>query len=165
MIHSSASPTIQISRYPNRRLYDRTHSRHVTQEELYDLVVKGGTVQITDSATGHDITSQTLLQLLIERDPIKLAAVPAEIMHLIVRSSEGMLQSFFAQAMSQMFQSIFAAMPRPAAPAQAAWPFGWPMPGAAPPQSEPPPRDDAADMKQKIDDLTAQLDELRRRTA
>lgn len=125
---------IPISRYPNRRLYDRAHSRHVTHDELYDMVAGGATIQVTDSATGQDITSQTLMQLLIERDPLKLASVPPEVMHLLVRSSDAMLRSFFAQAMQSAFQTMFAAMP--GAQAMGAWPFAWPgtpAPGSRPP--------------------------------
>ncbi|HVZ93967.1 MAG TPA: polyhydroxyalkanoate synthesis regulator DNA-binding domain-containing protein [Phycisphaerales bacterium] len=184
-----AGPIIQISRYPNRRLYDRTHSRHVTQEELYDMVVSGATVQITDSATGHDITSQVLLQLMIERDPTKLAALPAEVMHLMLRSSETMLRSFFAQAMQQMFQSMFAAMPGmggavgmggiPGVSGVAGagtWPFAWPGMGGHE-HGHPPTAAEARgagstahgaaanDLKARIEEMTAQLDELRRSAA
>ena len=44
-----------IKRYPNRRLYDRTRSRHLTHEELYDLVVAGHT-----DSSGSDDYNQRL---------------------------------------------------------------------------------------------------------
>ena len=42
---------IQVKKYPNRRLYDQTRSRHMTHEELYDLVVAGHTVSVTGKLT------------------------------------------------------------------------------------------------------------------
>lgn len=173
------SHIVEISKYPNRRLYDRAHSRHLTQEELYAMVISGTTVRVTDSASGQDITSQTLLQLLIEHDPSKLAAVPSEVMHLLLRSNDAMLRGFFANAMQQFFQNVFAAM-RPAGGAGGGpsggtvggIPFGipgmmnWPW---APPQAPTPgPADSAGKsdgVNERIDQLSAELEELRRRSS
>lgn len=84
---------LRIQKYPNRRLYDRTGSRHLTTEELHALVVDGWRVQINDSRTGEDITNVILAQLLLERDPLKLGAFPPEFLHLLIRSSHRTLPS------------------------------------------------------------------------
>ena len=47
-----------IKKYPNRRYYDATRSRHVTFEELHSLVRDGYELQVTDSKTGEDITGK-----------------------------------------------------------------------------------------------------------
>lgn len=126
---------IQVKKYPNRRLYDQTRSRHLTNEELYDLVVAGHTVSVTDSKTGVDITNLVLVQALAERGPEKFASFPPEVLHLMIRASEQMLRGFASTWFSQMMKGmgpmgagVGAAMPG------MAWPpatgFGWPTGGA-----------------------------------
>lgn len=79
---------LQVKKYPNRRLYDRTNSRHLTRDELYDLVAAGTPVTVVDSRTGRDITNAVLVQVLVDRDPERLAALPPVVMHLLVQGNE-----------------------------------------------------------------------------
>jgi polyhydroxyalkanoate synthesis repressor PhaR len=97
---------IQVNKYPNRRLYDQTRSRHLTHEELYDLVIAGHTVQVTESKTGIDITNLVLTQALIERSPEKFASFPPELFHLMIRASEQMLRGMAVTWFSQMMQGM-----------------------------------------------------------
>jgi len=97
---------IEIRKYPNRRLYDQTHSQHLTIEELYEMVVSGKTVRVTDSKTGQDITNVVLLQALIERDPAKLGVFPSELLHLMVRANEQLLQSTTAQWFASLLRAF-----------------------------------------------------------
>jgi polyhydroxyalkanoate synthesis regulator protein len=41
---------VPITRYPNRRLYDRSQGRYVTLPEIAELVRRGKTVSVRDSA-------------------------------------------------------------------------------------------------------------------
>lgn len=82
-----------MQKYPNRRLYDRTSSRHLTHEQLHDLVASGRRVQVNDSRSGEDITNLVLAQVLLEHDPLKLAAFPSELFHLIIRTNHRLLPS------------------------------------------------------------------------
>jgi polyhydroxyalkanoate synthesis repressor PhaR len=86
---------IQIKKYPNRRYYDATRSRHVTLQEVYDLVVEGHDVCVTDSRTGEDITNLILLQVMLEKDQPKLDVFPSSILHLMIRSNRQALHSVF----------------------------------------------------------------------
>lgn len=53
----------EIKRYRNRRLYDTETRKTITQSELADLVRAGFQVQVTDFATGEDITVNVLGQI------------------------------------------------------------------------------------------------------
>lgn len=127
---------IEVKKYPNRRLYDSTRSRHLTHEELYQLVVAGSTVRVTESRTGADITSLVLMQAAIEHNPEKFGFLPAELVHLLIRASDQMLHGFA----TNWFAEVMRAMPgfmqgqgaaRPATPAAPSWPVpGWPNPFA-----------------------------------
>lgn len=97
---------IRVRKYPNRRLYDVTRKRHLTHEELYDLVVAGHTVSVTDSRTERDITNLVLAQALIERSPEKLGVFPPEVFHLLVRAGEHLLRGFAGSWFSQVLREM-----------------------------------------------------------
>lgn len=98
-----------IKKYPNRRFYDATHSRHVTQDEMYELVRGGTSIQVTDSSTGQDITNQVLAQMILERDPPKLGLFPAGLLHQVIQANQNILHSFveryFSRALDAFLQS------------------------------------------------------------
>lgn len=122
---------IQVKKYPNRRLYDRTRSQHLTHAELYDLVVRGHTVSVTDSRTGADITNLVLAQALIERSPEKFAAFPPEAFHLFIRASEEMLRAMTDGLFSNVvrgFQPTASGAARDNAPPVAPWAASFPSP-------------------------------------
>jgi polyhydroxyalkanoate synthesis repressor PhaR len=85
---------VELRRYPNRRYYDSARSQHMTLEDIYRLVRTGYNVRVSDSKTGEDITARILAQLILEHDPPKLAAFPAELLHQIIRSNESLLRDF-----------------------------------------------------------------------
>lgn len=55
-----------IRKYVNRRLYDTTQSRYVNLDDLRELVTKGSQLKVVEQATGHDITTPVLLQIIAE---------------------------------------------------------------------------------------------------
>ncbi len=57
-----------IKRYANRKLYDTETKRYVTLEDLAGFVRQGEDVRVVDHATGEDLTSQTLFQVVFEEE-------------------------------------------------------------------------------------------------
>lgn len=55
-----------IKRYSNRKLYDVDARRYITLEEIGQLMRSGEEVQVVDYATGADLTTATLVQVLFE---------------------------------------------------------------------------------------------------
>jgi polyhydroxyalkanoate synthesis repressor PhaR len=100
---------IDLRRYPNRRYYDSTRSQHLTLEDIYRLVRDGYSITVSDSKSGEDITARVLTQLILEHDPPKLAAFPAELLHQIIRSNESLLRDFvekyFSRALTVFLKS------------------------------------------------------------
>lgn len=84
---------ILINKYSNRRYYDTRNSRHVTLQDVYDLVMGGKDVCIMDSQSGEDLTNVVLLQILLERDHPKFDLFPSSLMHMMLRSSRNSLRS------------------------------------------------------------------------
>ncbi|MHC5113026.1 MAG: polyhydroxyalkanoate synthesis regulator DNA-binding domain-containing protein [Planctomycetota bacterium] len=172
---------LEIKKYPNRRLYDTTRSRHLTLDELFELVAAGHSVRVRDSKTGEDLTNQILLQALIERDPLKISAVPTALIQLMIRMNAHLIASCFDLGLSQMFEAYRAAAgegaPPPAGPVMAGapwWPAGWPaVPGVQWPGSwggmpspgTSPPRPAAPEPETAEATESADLDRLRRQVA
>lgn len=165
---------IQVNKYPNRRLYDQTRSRHLTHEELFDLVVAGHTVQVTESKSGIDITNLVLTQALIERSPEKFASFPPEIFHLMIRASEQMLRGFAASWFSQMMSGMGPmGSGGGAGPSAAGHPwagmtgFGWmpPAEAAKPAQAATPSpsADPMADLQGRMEAMMREIAELQKK--
>lgn len=158
---------IQVKKYPNRRLYDQTRSRHLTHEELYELVVAGHTVVITDSRTGQDITNLVLTQAIIEHTPDKFAALPPELLHLMIRAGDQMLRTFSTGWLARLMQS-FAPPGSPVPPATgsasaAKPPFNpWAAMGMAWPGANPPAASDPlADLRARMEALMREVADLK----
>ncbi len=99
----------EIRKYPNRRFYDVTRSRHVTLDDLYELVKIGHEIVVTDSKTGTDITNVVLTQIILEHDPPKLDLFPASLLHQAIQANQQMVRRFvdeyFAQAVNAFAES------------------------------------------------------------
>lgn len=53
-----------IRKYVNRRLYDTKESRYVNLDDLRRLILEGNEIRVTDRASGDDITTPVLLQIV-----------------------------------------------------------------------------------------------------
>ncbi len=88
------SKRLAIRKYPNRRYYDATRSRHVTLEEIHALIRDGYEITVTDSKTGTDITPKVLAQIILELDPPKLDVFTVPLLHRLIRANEQLVQDF-----------------------------------------------------------------------
>ena len=57
-----------IKRYSNRKLYDTQESRYVTLDEIEEMIRGGREVSVVDAASGEDLTSVTLTQIILEAE-------------------------------------------------------------------------------------------------
>jgi len=57
-----------IRKYANRRLYDATASRHVTNDDIRRLIAGGERVKVIDDRSGEDLTRTVLLQIIAEQE-------------------------------------------------------------------------------------------------
>lgn len=175
---------LHIKKYPNRRYYDTTRSRHVTLQEVYDLVREGHDVKITDSRNGDDITNLVLLQVVLEKDQPKLDLFPTAVFHLMLRTDRQVLRSsldrFFGpfSKMIAASQQQFDTYLRQALQANMVSPLEWantmmqafsPFPQAGRNghmDSSEAATDDAADVQENVAPRGEEsLDELRRQAA
>ena len=76
-----------IKRYGggSRKLYDTEESRYVSLDEIAEWIRDGQELRVADSATGDDVTSQTLAQIIHEDHKRGYSFLPSEFLHDVIR--------------------------------------------------------------------------------
>jgi len=97
---------LEIRKYPNRRYYDATRSRHVTLEEIHALIRDGREVRVVDSRTEADITGKILTQIILELDTPKLEIFPVPMLHRLIRANERLINEFVEKYFNQALMSF-----------------------------------------------------------
>jgi polyhydroxyalkanoate synthesis repressor PhaR len=104
----STAKRLEIRKYPNRRYYDVTRSRHLTLEDIRSLVREGDDIRVTDSKTSADITAKVLAQIILELDAEKIEVFPVSLLMRLIRVNDRLVQDFmeryFDQALSMFLQ-------------------------------------------------------------
>jgi polyhydroxyalkanoate synthesis repressor PhaR len=77
-----------IKRYESRKLYDTEESRYVSLEEISNWIRQGQEVKVVDNASGSDVTSQTLTQIILDEGRKGTSLLPSELLHDLVRLGE-----------------------------------------------------------------------------
>lgn len=96
---------LDIRKYPNRRYYDATHSRHLTLEEIRSLISEGFDIKVTDSKSGADITAQVLTQIILELDTPKIDSFPVALLLRMIRSNDLAVRDFIESYFNQAFKA------------------------------------------------------------
>jgi len=96
--------TLEIRKYPNRRYYDTTRSRHSSLEQIHKAILEGYNVRIVDVQTGEEITSRILMQILLEYEPTKFGVFSKELLTQAIRVSDSLLKDFVDRYFRQAFE-------------------------------------------------------------
>lgn len=96
-----STQVLELRKYPNRRYYDTTRSRHVTLEEIQNLIRDGHEIRVTDSKTSDDITAKVLAQIILELDSPKLNIFPVPLLHRLIRANEVLVHEFVDKYFNQ----------------------------------------------------------------
>lgn len=75
-----------IKRYPNRKLYNTESKQYITLEEIADLVQQGEDIQVLDNASGDDVTTLTLTQIILEREKKQSGSLPKAVLSELIRA-------------------------------------------------------------------------------
>jgi polyhydroxyalkanoate synthesis repressor PhaR len=93
-----------IKKYANRRMYDTALSRHVTVDDIRDIIVGGARVRVVEDKSGEDITRMVLLQVIAEQEQFGRPILSIELMESIIRfygnPMQDLLGRFLEQSMS-----------------------------------------------------------------
>jgi len=94
-----------VKRYSNRKLYDIQESRYVTLEELEEMIRAGKEISVVDAATGEDLTSVTLAQIILDSERNRRAALPTAFLHQLIKHGEAW-QDFLQTSLRSSLEGI-----------------------------------------------------------
>jgi polyhydroxyalkanoate synthesis repressor PhaR len=95
-----------IRKYSNRRLYDTTASRHVTLDDLRQVIVTGDRIKVLDDKSGEDLTRSVLLQIIAEQEQFGTPVLGSDLLEMIIRFYGGPMQATLSRYLGQAFGSI-----------------------------------------------------------
>jgi polyhydroxyalkanoate synthesis repressor PhaR len=99
-------PERLIRKYSNRRLYDTADSRHVTLDDLRQLIVAGEKIKVVDDKSGEDLTRSVLLQIISEQEQFGSPVLGAELLEMIIRFYGGPMQALLSRYLEQAFTTM-----------------------------------------------------------
>jgi polyhydroxyalkanoate synthesis repressor PhaR len=94
-----------IKRYSNRKLYDTEESRYVTLDEIEEMIRDGKEIAVVDAATGEDLTSVTLAQIILENERTHRAALPSAFLHQLIKYGEAW-QEFVQKSLKSSLEGV-----------------------------------------------------------
>ena len=94
-----------IKRYSNRKLYDTQESRYVTLEEIEEMIRAGREISVVDAASGEDLTSVTLTQIILENERTRRASLPSAFLHQLIKHGESW-QDFVQKSMRASLEGM-----------------------------------------------------------
>src|SRR6204780_3717979 len=95
-----------IRKYSNRRLYDTAASRHVSVEDLRQLIVAGERIKVIDDKSGDDLTRSVLLQIISEQEQFGMPVLGSELLEMIIRFYGGPMQAMLSRYLGQAFTTM-----------------------------------------------------------
>src|ERR1700752_4700247 len=133
-----------VKRYSNRKLYDTQESRYVTLEEIEEMIRGGREISVVDAASGEDLTSVTLTQIILENERTRRASLPSAFLHQLIKHGESW-QAFVQKSMRASLEGMFSSQ-RDMEPIFRDWSMraGWGAMGVPPPASAAEPKRDGA---------------------
>ena len=82
-----------IKRYPNRKLYDTEAKQYITLEGIATLIREGKEIQVVDHASGEDLTSLTLTQVILELERKRTGFLPLGVLSGLIQAGGDTLGS------------------------------------------------------------------------
>jgi polyhydroxyalkanoate synthesis repressor PhaR len=95
-----------IKKYANRRLYDASQSRHITLDDIRNLIVKGEKVKVVEDKTGHDLTRHILLQVIAEQEQFGRPILSTPVLEAIIRFYGNSMQGFLASFLEKSIETF-----------------------------------------------------------
>jgi polyhydroxyalkanoate synthesis repressor PhaR len=82
-----------IKRYPNRKLYDTEAKQYVSLDEIAEFIRTGEDVYVVDNATGEDLTTVTLTQIIFEQEKKGSGFLPQSVLTGLIQAGGSTLNA------------------------------------------------------------------------
>jgi polyhydroxyalkanoate synthesis repressor PhaR len=98
-----------IKKYTNRRLNEASKSRHVTLDDIRNLVVAGVRVKVLEDKTNADITRVILLQVIADQEQFGRPILSTPLLEALIRFYGNSLQGFLSAHLEKSVESFMQA--------------------------------------------------------
>lgn len=95
-----------IKKYANRRLYDASVSRHVTLDDIRELIIKGEKIRVVEDKSGEDITRLILLQVIAEQEQFGRPILSTPLLESIIRFYGNGLHEFMGRYLERSVEAF-----------------------------------------------------------
>jgi polyhydroxyalkanoate synthesis repressor PhaR len=95
-----------ITKYGNRRLYDRGESRYITLVDVYQLVLADVDFVVVDNDSRRDITDHVLLQVMSEQERLGTPMLGREFLLQTIRMYGSPLQGGIGECLRQSINAF-----------------------------------------------------------
>jgi polyhydroxyalkanoate synthesis repressor PhaR len=75
-----------IKRYPNRKLYDTAAKQYVSLDGVAEMIRRGEPVQVLDHTSGEDLTTLVLTQIIVEQEKRGTGFLPLDVLTGLVEA-------------------------------------------------------------------------------
>jgi polyhydroxyalkanoate synthesis repressor PhaR len=95
-----------IKKYANRRLYDASQSRHITLDDIRNLVIAGERVRVVEDKTNEDITRLVLLQVIADQEQFGRPILSTPLLESLIRFYGNSLQGFLSTYLEKSVETF-----------------------------------------------------------
>jgi polyhydroxyalkanoate synthesis repressor PhaR len=82
-----------IKRYPNRKLYDTEAKQYISLDQIAEFIREGEDVYVVDNATGEDLTTVTLTQIIFEQEKKGSGFLPQSVLTGLIQAGGSTLSA------------------------------------------------------------------------
>jgi polyhydroxyalkanoate synthesis repressor PhaR len=98
-----------IKKYANRRLYDAAQSRHITIDDIRNMVIAGTRVKVIEDKSNEDITRLVLLQVIADQEQFGRPILSTSLLESMIRFYGNSMQSHFSSYLEKSVEAFVRA--------------------------------------------------------
>lgn len=95
-----------IKKYANRRLYDASQSKHITLDDIRQLIINGERIKVIEDKTNEDITRLILLQVIADQEQFGRPILSTPLLETLIRFYGNSMQGFLSTYLEQSVQTF-----------------------------------------------------------
>ncbi|WP_153067072.1 polyhydroxyalkanoate synthesis repressor PhaR [Steroidobacter cummioxidans] len=95
-----------IKKYANRRLYDAAQSRHITIDDIRNMVIAGTRVKVIEDKTNEDITRLVLLQVIADQEQFGRPILSTSLLESMIRFYGNSMQGYFSSYLEKSVETF-----------------------------------------------------------
>ena len=105
-VELSMSEERLIKKYANRRLYDAAQSRHITIDDIRNMVIAGTRVKVIEDKSNEDITRLVLLQVIADQEQFGRPILSTSLLESMIRFYGNSMQSYFSSYLEKSVETF-----------------------------------------------------------